>query len=116
MIFKNLFKKKILDNDRELLIADYLRMQEELKTAEGESKKEIERNLDNLRNEIIKIDTVKSEDFRGKLGEGVKIVTFATGLLFAIWGTKKSFEFDGFGTLTSTEGRKFLDKLIWFGK
>ena len=116
MIIKNKFKKKDLDNDRELLMSEYLRLQEELKIADKEHKNEIEKNLDSLRNEIIKIDTVKSEDFRGKLGEGVKIFTFATGLLFAIWGTKKSFEFDGMGTLTSTEGRKFLDKLIWFGK
>lgn len=43
---------------------------------------------------------------------GIAIASFVIPSLITIWGTKKSFEFEKTGTITTIMGRGFLNKLI----
>ena len=55
----------------------------------------------------------KSENRNRIIGHIVTGVTTAAGILLTIWGTKATFKFEETGTITTTMGRGFLNKLMF---
>lgn len=68
---------------------------------------------------VTKLTNLKNETKKTKVNNWSQLVKVASeiglgiaSLLVLIWGTKASFKFEEEGTITSTAGRKFMDKLM----
>ena len=70
----------------------------EIKKLEGESKDKTETRKDDRRDRIAK--------------NLINVFTIITSVGLAVWGTKKSFEFEKEGTITTIMGRGFINKLL----
>lgn len=55
----------------------------------------------------------KNEKRNRIIGHILTGVTTAAGIALTVWGTKASFEFEKEGTITTTLGRGFLNKLMF---
>ena len=105
-------KDKELEKTKKLLEEEFKRVSSQLEKANKEEKNEIERNLDNIRNQIIKIDTVISEDkrnIRQIIFDGTKTI-LTTGV--SIYLVVLTFKFDADFTTTSSLGKTILGNII----
>lgn len=103
---------KELIKTKEMLVNEFNRIKDEMVNASKEEKTEKEKNLDNIRNEIVKIDTVISEhnrDFYKTIYDGSKTI-IVTGI--NIYLVMLTFKFDADFTTTSTLGKTILGNLL----
>ena len=110
---------------KDLLMKDYSDVNEKLTIVNVDSDKYVDllKEKDDIRNELIKLETVKSnakiekakieaEDKREKVRNRITIGTFAVTTLVSIYGIIRTFRFDEDGTITSTLGRGILSSII----
>lgn len=88
---------KLLDRHIELKKIDY-----------DHEEKAKNREYDNQ----LKIKQMEEDRKDRWIKNGISIASFVIPSLITIWGTKKSFEFEKTGTITTIMGRGFLNKLI----
>ena len=88
---------KLLDRHIELKKVDY-----------DHEEKAKNREYDNQ----LKIKQMEEDRKDRWIKNGITIASFVIPSLITIWGTKKSFEFEKTGTITTIMGRGFLNKLI----
>nr|DAM97027.1 MAG TPA: hypothetical protein [Caudoviricetes sp.] len=88
---------KLLDRHIELKKIDY-----------DHEEKAKNREYDNQ----LKIKQMEEDQKDRWIKNGIAIASFVIPSLITIWGTKKSFEFEKTGTITTIMGRGFLNKLI----
>ncbi len=88
---------KLLDRHIELKKVDY-----------DHEEKAKNREYDNQ----LKIKQMEEDQKDRWIKNGIAIASFVIPSLITIWGTKKSFEFEKTGTITTIMGRGFLNKLI----
>ena len=88
---------KLLDRHIELKKVDY-----------DHEEKAKNREYDNQ----LKIKQMEEDRKDRWIKNGIAIASFVIPSLITIWGTKKSFEFEKTGTITTIMGRGFLNKLI----
>lgn len=62
--------------------------------------------------EQFKQQQLKEERKRQWITIGLKVVEIGAPICLAVWGTKKSFEFEKEGTITTILGRGFVNKLL----
>lgn len=55
---------------------------------------------------------VKSENIDRWVKNGLGAIGTIGGIVLTIWGTKKTFQFEETGSITSSAGRKFIDRLF----
>lgn len=55
---------------------------------------------------------MKSENIDRWVKNGLGAIGTIGGIVLTIWGTKKTFQFEETGTITSSAGRKFIDRLF----
>lgn len=55
---------------------------------------------------------MKSENIDRWVKNGIGAIGTIGGIALTIWGTKKTFQFEETGTITSSAGRKFIDRLF----
>lgn len=88
---------KLLDRHIELKKVDY-----------DHEEKAKNREYDNQ----LKVKQMEEDRKDRWIKNGIAIASFVIPSLITIWGTKKSFEFEKTGTITTIMGRGFLNKLI----
>lgn len=54
----------------------------------------------------------KNEKRNRWIGHAITVVTTAAGLMLTVWGTKTTLKFEETGTVTTTMGRGFLNRLM----
>lgn len=93
---------------------DYDRVSNQIKNLQIEDNKYemLLRTQDNLRNEIVKLEQMESENKREILRTIRDGVTFVGSLAFGIWTVVKTFKFDENSSVTSTLGRSVLNNAI----
>ena len=69
-----------------------------------------EKNL--ITDSQLKREQMKKESIRGWIGNGLALAGIIIPTAVTIWGTKKSFEFEQEGTITTIMGRGFIQKLL----
>lgn len=65
-----------------------------------------------LNDMLIKREQMEKENIRGWIGVGTTMAGIILPIAVTIWGTKKSFEFERDGTITTIMGRGFIQKLL----
>ena len=76
-----------------------------------EQMKEIEKSkLEQMKE--IETEKIDSENKDRLVKNVITVVTTGAGFVLMIWGTKKTFQFEETGSITSTAGRKYLDALL----
>lgn len=55
---------------------------------------------------------MKSENIDRLIKNGLGAIGTIGGIALTIWGTKKTFQFEETGSITSSAGRKFIDRLF----
>ena len=60
----------------------------------------------------IETEKIDSENRDRLVKNVITVVTTGAGIVLTIWGTKKTFQFEETGSITSTAGRKYLDALL----
>lgn len=114
-----------MEKTRDLLMKDYNMVSDLLTITDvnSEGRTELMKERDNIRNELIKVDSteieadikraeIKAENKR-ELGKTiVTIGTFIVTTGVTIWSIIKTFKFDETGTITSTLGRGTLNGQI----
>lgn len=67
---------------------------------------------DRLRNELLKLKQIESENEREKIRNGISIITFAVSTVVSVCAIRKTFKFDQVATVTSTLGRNILNGVV----
>ena len=83
---------------------------ENLNTNDNHEKWLLER--DRIRNELIKLEQIESENKRERNRNIINCVTFGVSFLGGLWAVLASFEFDTDRTLTSTNGRNIVTNFV----
>ena len=60
----------------------------------------------------LETEKIDSENKDRLVKNVITVVTTGAGIVLTIWGTKKTFQFEETGSITSTAGRKYLDALL----
>lgn len=60
----------------------------------------------------LKTKELKDEKVDRIVKNCITVVTFAGGVALTVWGTYKTFKFEETGTVTSSIGRGFINKLL----
>lgn len=97
----------------ELLMNDYNSVKECIGMADKSDKETMEalyKEKNNIRSQMIQLETVKNETKWKKVEIFVGIGTFVITTGIGIWKVIKTFKFDREGTITSTLGRSILMK------
>ena len=55
---------------------------------------------------------MKSENIDRWVKNGLGAIGTIGGIVLTVWGTKKTFQFEETGSITSSAGRKFIDRLF----
>ena len=55
---------------------------------------------------------MKSENIDRWVKNGLGAIGTIGGIVLTVWGTKKTFQFEETGSITSSAGRKFIDRLL----
>ena len=55
---------------------------------------------------------MKSENIDRWVKNGLAAIGTIGGIVLTVWGTKKTFQFEETGSITSSAGRKFIDRLF----
>ena len=82
----------------------------------GIEKFESEEEQQRLTREIdtnLKVKQMKQEQIDRYIKHGLTAVSVLGGLALTFWGAKAAWQFEEKGTITSTAGRKFIDKLFF---
>ena len=111
-----------MNETRELLMKDYKNNADLLLVTDPNTEKYdmLLSDRDNIRNEIIKLDSIemdakmqkesmKNENRKAKISNIIEITLFAINTGVCIWGVVETFKFDKEGTITSTLGRGILN-------
>lgn len=67
---------------------------------------------DKVRNELVKLEQLESENKREKTRNIISIVTFIITTLVGIWTVIKAYKFDESATMTSTLGRTSISNVV----
>ena len=67
---------------------------------------------DRIRNELIKLKQLDSENEREKIRNGITIGTFVVSTAVSVYAIAKTFKFDQVATVTSTLGRNILNGVV----
>lgn len=103
---------------------------EEHKVATDSLTKLLDREIELQKIELEKINNKETRDsddrFRKKqqfdenvdrwIKNGLEVVKFAGGALIVIWGTKATIKFEETGTMTTSAGKSFVNKIFRFMK
>ena len=107
---------------KENLLDDYMRAKsklDSLTTTDNDYKLWLEEE-DKVRNELVKLIQIESENKRDLIRNIIQVVTWLGSLGVGVWALLASFEFDKDSTLTSTNGRNivtnFISKTLMFKK
>ena len=60
----------------------------------------------------IETKKMKSENIDRWVKNGLGAIGTIGGIVLTVWGTKKTFQFEETGSITSSAGRKFVDRLF----
>lgn len=60
----------------------------------------------------IETKKMKSENIDRWVKNGLGAIGTIGGIVLTVWGTKKTFQFEETGSITSSAGRKFIDRLF----
>lgn len=107
---------------KENLLDDYMRAKSKLEdtSMSSEEYKMWLEEEDKVRNELVKLIQIESENKRDVTRNVIQVVTWGGSILVGIWALLVSFEFDKDSTLTSTNGRNivtnFISKTLMFKK
>lgn len=67
---------------------------------------------DKLRNELLKLEQIESENKREKIRNGITVGTFVVSTGVSLYAIAKTFKFDQVATVTSTLGRNILNGVV----
>ena len=114
-----------MEKTRKLLMEDYTKTNDILSVIDVDSpqREGLQRERDNIRNELIKLDSIEieaknkkaeieAENKREKIRNIITVGTFSITTFVSIWAVLKTFKFDQEGTVTSTLGRGILNNII----
>ena len=71
-----------------------------------------EKDIDREFDQNFKRKELRTNRVNEFLKHAISVTGIGSSLFLAIWGTKKSFEFEKEGTITTIMGRGFINKLI----
>jgi len=96
------------------LLSDYKRAKSKIDslTAEDENYKMWLEEEDKVRNELVKIIQIESENKRDLIRNIKELFTWGVSLGVGVWALLASFEFDKDSTLTSTNGRNIITNFV----
>lgn len=99
---------------REILLANYRKVESKIEglSADDNSYELWLGERDKIRNELIKLNQIESENKRDKCRNIITCVTFGASFVGGIWAVLASFEFDTDRTLTSTNGRNIVTNFV----
>ena len=99
---------------KEALWADYKAISDLIKSLDEKSERYAAAldERDKLRNELIKVEQIESENNREKIRNGITIGTFVVTTGVSIYAIAKTFKFDQVATVTSTLGRNILNGVV----
>ena len=83
----------------------------EMKEKQAEAELEFKREQMNAENSL-KIKQMEEERKDRWVKNGISVAGILLPIAVTVWGTKKSFEFEKEGTITTIMGRGFLNKLL----
>ena len=111
-----------MKNTKENLLDDYMRAKTKLDSLEtnDENYKMWLEEEDKVRNELVKLIQIESENRRDLIRNVIQVITWLGSLGVGVWALLASFQFDKDSTLTSTNGRNivtnFVSKTLMFKK
>lgn len=99
---------------KEDLIADYKRAKNKIDSmdTENENYKMWLEEEDKVRNELIKLIQIESENKRELIRNIITCTTFGISFIGGVWAVLASFQFDKDSTLTSTNGRNIITNFV----
>ena len=83
---------------------------EQMKEIESKKMEIEESKLEQMKE--LETEKIDSENKDRLVKNVITVVTTGAGIVLTIWGTKKTFQFEETGSITSTAGRKYLDALL----
>lgn len=99
---------------REILLADYEDVSEKLKcvSKDEDAYKELLNDRKAIRDELVKMEEIDSENKRDKIRNIITIGTFSITSSLSVWALLRTLRFDESGTVTSTAGRGIVSDVV----
>ena len=99
---------------REILLADYKDISEKLGVVskDDDAYKLLLNDRKEIRNELVKMEEIDSENKRDKIRNIITVGTFTITSSISIWALLRTLKFDEGATVTSTAGRGIVSDVV----